>query len=202
MTKIRKTTDEKTAIQQANKLADNKMEDLQLIVNQMRDKAKTRTLADIQSYNINNRYKVYLAGPISGTSYEECVDWREYVSNKFPDEIAGYSPMRGTKHLQAHKVLHGSYEEWPLSAQRGMFSRDYNDCTKADVVLVNLLGTKIVSIGTVMEIAWAYSARVPVVLAMETIGNIHNHPLLIEASPFIVPSIDEAIDIVKSILLN
>jgi hypothetical protein len=81
-------------------------------------------------------------------------------------------------------------------------TRDRFDATRCDVLLVNLLGAKTVSIGTVMEIAWADNVRTPIVVAMEAKGNLHEHAMITEAIGFRVPTLEEAIDVVKAIIDN
>ncbi len=49
-----------------------------------------------------------------------------------------------------------------------------------------------------MEIAWADAARNPVVLAMES-GNAHDHAMVREAAGFVVPTLDEALDVVVAL---
>jgi hypothetical protein len=82
---------------------------------------------------------------------------------------------------------------------------------RADVLLVNLLGAERVSIGTVMEIAWADAVRVPVVLVMEpsaeentglvpSKGNVHEHAMIRECVGFRVQTLDEGLNVVKAIL--
>lgn len=153
-----------------------------------------------------NKSLVYLAGPITGLSYDGCTDWREKAINNLGDAgIDGLSPMRGKEYLKKYKTIGDSYEngvEAVLSGQRGIFARDRNDCTRADLVLVNMLGAKKVSIGTVMEIAWANAHNTPIVLVMEDQGNIHEHAMLREACPFRVTSLNDALDLVKIILLR
>jgi len=79
-------------------------------------------------------------------------------------------------------------------------TRDFNDCSTCDVLLVNLLGASKVSIGTVMEIAWAYQNRTPVVVVMEQEGNPHEHAMIREAIGFRVHTMGEAIAVVRTIL--
>ncbi|MGZ5095552.1 MAG: hypothetical protein ACXWCH_30925, partial [Burkholderiales bacterium] len=83
-----------------------------------------------------------------------------------------------------------------------VMTRDRFDATRCDVLLVNLLGTTRVSIGTVMEIAWADAKRIPIVVAMEPQGNPHEHMMIAEAIGFRVPTLDEALHIVKAIIDN
>lgn len=145
------------------------------------------------------QYLLYCAGAITGISYAGSTDWREYVSEKLPPFITAVSPMRGKKYLSQEKTVKASYEEIPLSSQKGIMTRDRMDVMRSDMVLVNLLGTEKVSIGSVMEVAWADAFRKPVILVMEK-DNLHSHPMLREAAGFVVSDLDEAITIAIAVL--
>lgn len=149
---------------------------------------------------------VYLAGPITGLSYGGATDWREHARGVLAPEITGLSPMRGKEYLASIEKISGTGEEYAhmgcLSLPRGVMTRDRFDCTRCDVLLVNLLGAKAVSIGTVMEIAWADSVRTPIVCAIEPTGNPHEHMMIQEALGYRVPSLNEALHIVRAILLD
>ena len=93
------------------------------------------------------------------------VSWREDIILLLDDEIVGLSPMRGNHYLEESKSIEKAYEEIVLSSARGIMTRGYNDCKRCDVVIVNLLGSEKVSIGTVMEIAWARSFHARVALS-------------------------------------
>jgi len=148
-----------------------------------------------------NRPTVYLAGPITGLSYGECTDWRETVTNQLLDcGIIAFSPMRNKQFLSGETKIHHSYSGDVMSCQRGIYARDKWDVLRVDVVLFNLLGAQIVSIGTVMEVAWAADRGKPAVLVMEAKGNIHTHPMLLEACPFFVHTLDDGVDTVKRLL--
>lgn len=145
--------------------------------------------------------KVYLAGAISGLSYADGQDWRTYATEKLAESgIDGFSPLRAKDYLAAHGLLTGSYEQFPLSTAAGIMTRDHYDCMTADVILMNLLNTQKVSIGTVMEAAWAFAYRKPLVMIMEP-GNLHEHPMLDQAIGFRVDNLDNGLSIVKAILL-
>jgi nucleoside 2-deoxyribosyltransferase len=149
-----------------------------------------------------NRRKLYLAGPITGLSYGESVGWREYVADQLPEYIVAVSPMRGKQHLERKKIIHGSYEDTVLSCRKGITCRDRYSVMSSDAILVNLLGSKIVSIGTVMEIAWADILRKPIILVMEKEGNIHEHPIIQEVIGFRVSTIDEGISVADAVLMT
>jgi len=146
---------------------------------------------------------VYLAGPISGLGFNESIDWRQYAIENLDSHISGVSPLRGKEYLGTLDKIVGSYDnnDWPLSTQRGIYTRDNFDVHRSDLLLVNLLNATTVSIGTVMEIAWAKQANIPIVLIMEPHGNIHEHPMLLEACPFVVSDIDTAIVLTNHILM-
>lgn len=145
---------------------------------------------------------VYLAGPITGCSYLGCTDWRQAVKAELGDVgIAGISPMRGKTYLLNETNIGDSYEETLLSSQRAIVCRDFFDVQRADVLLVNFLGAERVSIGTCMEIAWAYQTCKPVVLVMPRNDLHHDHAFIREMCQFRVDSLDEGVHIIKSILL-
>lgn len=123
--------------------------------------------------------KVYLAGPISGLDYNTATEWRLHAS-KILEEcgITAYSPMRKKEMLKDEKDLNDTYNKIPETSQDFINIRDFNDCKTSDGLLVNLLGTKRVSIGTVMEIAWARAFKIPTVIVLEK-DNIHNHGMLV-----------------------
>jgi len=151
--------------------------------------------------------QVYLAGPITGLDYAGATDWREYAIKYLHDVgIQGLSPMRGKAYLaNLGSPISGHGREYlhmgVLSRPESVLTRDYFDCTRSDVVLVNLLGAKQISVGTVMEIAFAHAARVPIVCAIEPTGNLHEHMMVNQAIGFRVTTLDEALDIAASILV-
>lgn len=147
---------------------------------------------------------VYLAGPISGLNFDGASEWRDAAIAKLLEHnIDGYSPLRCKAFLKDIEKLscHGrDYESRHVfSSSRGIMTRDRFDATRCDVLLVNLVGAKAVSIGTVMEIAWADLKRTPVVCAMEE-GNVHEHIMVNEAIGFRVPTLEEAINVTIGIL--
>ena len=146
-------------------------------------------------------FKVYLAGPISGLTFDECVLWRNYAKEKLAPEIDAYSPLRNKEFLKGKGKLEGQYIENPMSTDRGINTRDHFDVMTSDAILCNLLGTVRVSVGTVMEIAWAFAYKKPLILAIENHNNVHDHPMIREAIGFRTSNLDDAIKITRSVLL-
>ena len=144
---------------------------------------------------------VYLAGPISGCTFEGCTSWRDYAITKLSaHKIKGLSPMRGKEYLASEKIIDGAYSDFVLSCSRGVMTRDRFDTSRCDVLLVNLLGATKVSIGTVMEVAWANLLQKPVIAIIEPTSNVHDHPMIQEAIGFRVQTVDQALDVAISIL--
>lgn len=152
-------------------------------------------------------FKVYLAGPITGLDYAGCTDWRSLAREALADlsqgRIEGYSPMRAKEYLAAQPVLSAmGYEGRPLSSQRGIMMRDFNDVKTADAVFFNMLGAKQISVGTVMECSWTFPHVKPTVTLIEADGsNVHEHVMFNEATPVRTDSFEEAMKLLTVILL-
>lgn len=150
--------------------------------------------------------KVYLAGAITGLTYEDGKNWREIAQLRFKDRgIKAYSPLRGKEYLKKYynplpAVTTGINN--PLSTHKGIVTRDIFDVRTCDAMLVNLLGAERVSIGTVAEIGAAYALNKPMVLVMEKEGNIHQHGFILEMCGFHVETLEEGISILDTILNN
>lgn len=144
---------------------------------------------------------IYLAGPITGVSYAGSTDWRQHVKTFMAPDFDCFSPLRGKSYLANETSIADAYEDTLLSSQRKIFARDTQDCMRCDALFVNLLGAERVSIGTVMEIAWGWSYRKPIVLVMEKDGNLHDHALIREACPFQVDDVDTGMVVMRALLL-
>jgi hypothetical protein len=151
--------------------------------------------------NLMRNYMVYLSGPIAGLTYSESAEWREYVTRCFPPHIQGVSPLRAKRYLNDGRVITANQPpEFPLSTDRAINASGRFDTLRSDAILVNLLGASTVSLGTAMEIAWAYDHKIPIVLAIEPEGNPHDHPMLRDCISVRVASLDEAIEAITAIV--
>src|SRR5271154_64315 len=146
--------------------------------------------------------KIYLAGQISGLTYSDAEDWRNQFSQMLDPRIEAFSPLRGKDYLTMRGPLEGSYDEFPLSTDQGITTRDRYDCMGADLVVFNLLGATRVSLGTMIELGWADAARRPAILVMEKTGNLHEHPMVRQTTQFRVDNLKDAAAIANIILLS
>lgn len=145
---------------------------------------------------------VYLAGPIGGLTFDKATDWRNDAATYLKRAgITAFDPMRW-KSFMAGGVMASNANAYdhPLCTSKGIQSRDYNDVRRCDALLINLLPCTKVSIGTVMEIAWAFMLQKPVVVVAES-DDIHViHPMMTESIPFRVDTLEEGLDLVRTIL--
>jgi nucleoside 2-deoxyribosyltransferase len=164
---------------------------------------------------------VYLAGPISGCSYDEASEWRDEVAAQLRrSSIKCLSPLRAKVYIRecvsidqaspaidfpmagdpAADGLDSTSAIKAMSNSRGITTRDRMDCMNCSVLLVNFLGADRPSLGTAMEIAWADANRIPIVLIIEDQGNLHDHAMIRECVGFRVNNIEDAVEIIKATL--
>lgn len=144
--------------------------------------------------------KVYLAGPIGGLTYDEAEGWREQLRSWNIPGVQLFSPLRGKTHTREERDYDGdTLGDRMMSTGRAVMLRDSHDCFTADILVVNFLGAKRISIGTVMELAWAYDRRIPTIVVMEERGNVHEHAMLNEAIWWRVSNLVDAADMLRII---
>lgn len=132
---------------------------------------------------------VYLSGPMGGCKFKEMSEWRQYTTTKLDSPtLKCISPTRSF----AEDFIPKESDKW-------INRRDYNDCVRSQAVLVNFLGMKHLSIGTIMEIAWAYQKQIPIVCVCEADGPQH-HPMLKDSITHEVSTLDEGIAAIKELL--
>ncbi len=142
---------------------------------------------------------VYLCGPMTGETYDRATEWRKNVTAKLYDiDLETLDPLRGKAFLEVNGVLGNTNDKSPLESAAGIVTRDHWDVSRCDVLLVNLLGAKIVSIGSCFEIAWAFERGIPIIVVMEESGNVHEHCFINAcAGGFRVSSLDDAIELIE-----
>lgn len=148
-------------------------------------------------------HRVYLAGPITGLTYDDGVDWRQYACRRLYDHygLCALSPLRSKQYLRPLGVLEeNNCAIHPLSTDQGIVARDRFDVMTCDAVLMHLLGASRVSIGTMIEVGWADAWRKPIVLVMEDADSIHEHGMLRNIAGFRVSDLDAGIDLIATLL--
>ena len=148
---------------------------------------------------------VYLAGGITGLTYNKADDWRTAVAAKLEARgIVAIDPLRG-KTYEGKATADGSHHgdmqgHHRVGVGQVVNRRDSWDVRRCDFVLVNVLGAKRVSIGTVLEVGMAYALGKYILLVMESEGNPHDHGMVLDMVSGVVNDLDTAVSIVPSIL--
>lgn len=134
--------------------------------------------------------KIYLAGPMTGLTAKEVI---KHIKNR-KKQLEGYTvyhPMAGKGFLSTEGILKASGYKSPLISNHHIIERDRWMVSQVDVVFADLSNTNKVSIGTCMELAWAYDMKKYTVVVMEK-GNIHEHCFILEAADVIFEDINLA----------
>lgn len=163
------------------------------------------------------RPRVYLAGPITGLSFEGATDWRDEVTDLLLPNIVGVSPMRGKDYLRGYSSIGGSPEDFnamgqAMSTPKAIVTRDRNDVETCDAVIMNLLDATKISIGTMIEVGWADAYRKPLILVIEPEGkqhaggmgvpdtvNPHWHGMVTEIAGYSVTTLEEAAHVAQAL---
>lgn len=142
--------------------------------------------------------RIYLARPFSGFDAHEV---REYMNNVGQVlKRAGYeilSPMAKKDFLTG--VLRNEGYHDPVASNHAIFERDrWMVTNQADVVLVDLSEASVISIGCVMELAWASLLGKHTVVVMGP-DNVHRHAFVIEAADIIFEDLEVALEYLEGL---
>lgn len=139
---------------------------------------------------------VYLAGLIS-TDHPESLAWREEAAFRLVEGwgLDVLSPVRGK---DMAKSMDGGLST-PDQGSKSIIMRDYNDIRQATLMLanLNLWGSTRPLVGTLMELAWAWEMKMPVVAVCDKNDTLmRNHPFIKECVSHYCETMEEAIDFV------
>lgn len=125
---------------------------------------------------------VYLAGPITGLSWEAATTWRRIVQANLMsyDDIKVLSPLRGKCLLEDRKSIE-SYEPGFICQPKTIVARDLGDIRRSDVVLFNFIHADKPSIGSLIELGYAKALHKTIIVMDK---NKHTHPFIEESSSF------------------
>jgi nucleoside 2-deoxyribosyltransferase len=152
---------------------------------------------------MHNSLSIYLAGPITGQTGEEVISrYEEKIAILSDFGYVVYHPRLGKMNLRTEtEFKSGGYDDHPIANDHAIFTRDHWMVSKADVILADLSNSGgRVSIGTVMELAWASHMGKHVVLVLPH-GNVHDHAFVRQAATIRLGDIEEAYDYLKELSL-
>lgn len=125
--------------------------------------------------------KVYLAGPISGQSGSSVFGDFEERQRELAPYYEVLSPLTGKGEIRNELKYRSHGYDHPLAQNHAIIERDRWMVSQADVIYINLMHAERVSIGSMMELAWAHEMGKHSIVAMPKEG-IHNHAFVLEAA--------------------
>jgi nucleoside 2-deoxyribosyltransferase len=141
---------------------------------------------------------IYLAGSISGQSGEDVIQYFTNTAKQLTD--LGFSvihPMLAKGYFRNEiKFKAEGYTHKPMSTNHAIIERDRWMVNYCDILYCNLTMAKIVSIGSMMELAWAHQLGKHSIIAMQE-NNIHRHAFVLEAGDIIFESHPEVLEYLK-----
>ena len=138
----------------------------------------------------NNRLPVvYFAHPISGLSREVVQQYYDDIRKMFGKICFVQTPMD----VVARTDLSERKESFkdPAMVNDVITNRDYKFVEGCNVIFANLSKCTRVSIGTVMEIAWAYAHHKYIIIVMDKEG-LHEHGMILGTHPVVFTDFNSA----------
>lgn len=149
---------------------------------------------------------VYLYGPITGKTLAGATDWRDWMAEQLRSHgILAVSPLRFKHYLASMQELSGHGRDYAhmsvLSTQNAVVARDKFDVHRVDMLAGNFLDSDRVSIGSMMEQAWAHKEHKPIAAAIPAEpGHPHDHMFFHGTLNFPVHSLEELRDTIIAVL--
>jgi len=147
---------------------------------------------------------VYLSGGMRGLTGAEARRWRDLASRLLRENynIGVLDPMRDLRAIADTDVIRATYDSHnPFLSNTGMLHRDYLDVQRCSGVLVNLLNHTQTSIGSIIEVGWAYALRKPIVVVLEKNDVLYgDHPLLQATISYRVTTVEDGVCVFGSLL--
>lgn len=144
---------------------------------------------------------VYLAGSITDCNTGEANNWRQFMQKTLAQHgIRGISPLRC-------EPLHG--ERYALSSQDPRFgtakaiaSKNFLDVQLCDMTCCYMprdINERRLSVGTLMELAWAHALRKPTILVSDY-PFVTEHPVVQANASWTLATLAEACDVIIGVM--
>lgn len=144
---------------------------------------------------------IYLAGAISGRTKSEANDWRADVSAKLARHfIKGISPLRCEPLIGERYGL--TYQDPRFGTARAIASKNFMDVQNTDMTLCyfpRAINEERLSVGTVIELAWAHAIGKPTLLVTDY-ELLIEHPVVQANASWVLRTLDEAVDVIVGVL--
>lgn len=146
--------------------------------------------------------KIYLAGPITGKTYDEArYGWRKEFMDLLDPGIEVLSPMRHEGHLaEINGPLQENYPSHLFSHAKMIVAKDFLDIDMCDIVVACFLGATTVSRGTLVELGYAKKAGKTIIVIRSPDDKAHDYPFVNEVAAAVIPDLQTAAVVVNSLL--
>ena len=147
---------------------------------------------------MKNGLKVYIVGPMQGTTYDDVR--RRFEGNSKMLKAMGYQtfvPIAGMATMEG-VILPEGYSD-PICNNHAIKTRDRWMVNQSDILFVDLTNTTEVSIGSVSEIAWGEMLGKHIVVIMEK-KNVHRHAFILENASIIFETREEGFDYLENLI--
>lgn len=143
---------------------------------------------------------VYLAGPILGCTGPEANHWRKSVCEVLKDHgIIGISPLRCEPLIGERYTM--EYPDPRFGVPRAIAAKNFHDVINCDMTLAYMpleMGENI-SLGTVVELAWAKGLNKQVILVSDH-PKVLQHPVIDACVNWKLGTLEEAVDVMIGVL--
>lgn len=137
--------------------------------------------------------KIYLAGKMSGLTFEEMTEWRNEILQK----LYRAANMSGLSINVIHPVMYYNFVEKRHQSEIEVEEFDLTHVISSDIVVVNLDGLND-SIGTIIELHDAhYHHRIPVIAFGDKKLYDDLHPWIKNEITRVEDNIDDVVDYIK-----
>jgi hypothetical protein len=137
--------------------------------------------------------KIYLTAPVTGVTDTQGT-WREKMRSSVEPQVRLLDPLAsGMVRTPLYRIpgstLIPSMQEFGALT----IARNKEAIQSCDMLVANLLGAHVVSLGSVGEIFWADAFKKPILIVRDALGNPHDHLLLNQIATWTVFDLDGAI---------
>ena len=143
------------------------------------------------------KMKMYVAHQITGLTFDEVVDYYDFVREHF--EPLGFEilcPMTAKGYLRVEqdgKQFKATGFKNPISTNHAIFERDKWMVQNCDVFYCDFTGSEKATMGCLFELAWAAQLGKHTIIVVPP-GNIHHHAFVLEAADICFETTDKALD--------
>jgi nucleoside 2-deoxyribosyltransferase len=155
---------------------------------------------------MSEKCSIYLAGPMSGLTWQEALGWRRTCEAELSRYWRLINPVRSqsepsseTDIIPHSTQLDKDYKDLHHTAT-GITAQDEFFIDQSDWILANFLNAREVSIGSVWELGYGWRGGKKILSVIEP-GSCHDHGFIRRRSHVFTPNLDEAIEFFKAIAL-